>query len=247
MIQPLLVMIHGLVGSLRYFAPEQRITAARIAAWELLGYGSLRDIAADRLTLSAQVDYLADCISGRTDRPVWVLGHSMGGALAMLLADRFPALVAGIINVEGNFTVKDAFWSASIRARTLAAWEARYEAMMRDVPGWLAECGVTPSPLRVAWTEHILAWQPARTVHAMSAALVDETEDPGYLQAVRRVLERGVPVHLIAGGKSAANWDVPDFVRATARSYVELPGVGHLMMLEQPDVFCRVVEACLPP
>ncbi len=49
-------------------------------------------------------------------------------------------------------------------------------------------------------------------------------------------------MHLVAGERSAADWDVPDFVRRAARSYTEQPGAGHLMMLEDPDAFCQIVN-----
>ena len=246
MAKPTLVLIHGLVGSLSYFRPEQRVKRARVSAWALLGYGDLRGVPADRLTLANQAEYVADCIRDHTDAPVWVLGHSMGGAVAMLLAERFGELVAGIINVEGNFTLKDAFWSTRIVATPPAEWEAQYRAMAADVPAWVVKCGVEPTPTRVEWAREILAWQPARTVYAMARAILNETDDPRYLESVRRVMDRGVPIHLIAGEKSAAAWGVPDFVRAAARSYTEMPRLGHLMMLEAPDEFCRVVDACGP-
>jgi len=62
---------------------------------------------------------------------------------------------------------------------------------------------------------------------------------------VRRVVESGMAIHLIAGERSAKAWDAPDFVRAAACSYTEIADAGHLMMLEQPAAFCRVVDSIL--
>ena len=79
----------------------------------------------------------------------------------------------------------------------------------------------------------------------MSNAIVEETLTPAYLDLVRRVVDRGVPIHLIAGERSAKEWDVPGFVRAAARSYTKIPATGHVMMLENPDAFCDAVNAIL--
>ena len=245
MAKPTLVLIHGLVGSLDYFQPNARITRAEVHTCDLLGYGRFRDAPSGRLTLSAQVDHVARVIAELGGEPVWLLGHSMGGAVAMLLADRHPQLVCGIINVEGNFTLEDAFWSKKIITKRPEEWEDEYRAMESDVPAWLARCGVSPTPERVRWAEEILARQPPETVYAMSQAIVTETQEPGYLQAVRNVVDRGLPIHLIAGERSAAAWDVPEFVRRKALSYTEQSGVGHLMMLEAPDEFCRIVDTCI--
>jgi len=241
--RPKLLLIHGLVGSLDYFGPEKRFSKATVRTCDLLGYGERRNVDLGRVTLQSQADHVSGVIGALAGAPVWLLGHSMGGAMAMLTADRHPDLVGGIINVEGNFTLKDAFWSSRIAAKDPNQWADEYRAMQEDVPGWLRRCGLEPTAERLEWARLILAHQPAETVQKMSQAIVNETRRPDYPAALRRVIERGVPVHLIAGEKSADAWDLPDLVRGAARSYVKQPGVGHLMMLEDPDGFCRIVDS----
>lgn len=48
--------------------------------------------------------------SCRRPFPVDGVGHSVGGAIAMLCAHTYPDHVRRIVNVEGNFTLADAFW-----------------------------------------------------------------------------------------------------------------------------------------
>ena len=69
--KPTLVMIHGLVGSLRYFDPQARLSGATVIAEDLLGYGRQRDFPPDRLTLAAQADHLVDLhrAAERCERP----------------------------------------------------------------------------------------------------------------------------------------------------------------------------------
>jgi lipase len=45
------------------------------------------------------------------------------------------------------------------------------------------------------------------------------------------------PVHLVSGERSRHGWNVPGWALAAARSYIELPGVGHTMMFERPEAF----------
>ena len=175
----------------------------------------------------------------------WILGHSMGGATAMLAVDQAPELFTGIINVEGNFTPEDAFWSRQIADLPPEQWAGEYHRMEAAPEAWLTRWGVEPTPVRVEWAERILRNQPAETVATMARAIVKETAEPGFPEAVRRVVARGLPLHLIAGQRSGGNWNVPGFVREAAASYAEQPGAGHLMMLEDPAEFCRLVDACL--
>jgi pimeloyl-ACP methyl ester carboxylesterase len=243
--KPTLVMIHGLVGSLRYFDPHTRLPGVNVVAEDLLGYGRHRDVPPQRLTLAAQAEHVVRRIHELPAEELWLLGHSMGGAVAVLAAQRRPEHIRCFINVEGNFTEKDAFWSQKIVAKQPDEWAAEYRAMQADPAGWLQRCGIQPDSQRTTWAEHILEHQSADTVRAMAKAILEETLVPEYLEAVRRLFDGGLPMHLIAGEKSAADWDVPDFVRAAAASYTEQPGVGHLMMLEDPDGFCRIVASIL--
>ena len=95
MTKPTLLMIHGLVGSLEYFGPRLRISAAVVETPDLLGYGAHRQVKPARLSLATQAQHVAGSIARLNAAPVWPLGHSMGGAVAVLLADRWPKLVAG--------------------------------------------------------------------------------------------------------------------------------------------------------
>jgi pimeloyl-ACP methyl ester carboxylesterase len=243
--QPTLLLIHGLAGSLDYVDPSFRIANADVRALDLLGYGGLRGVSDDRLTLRGQAEHVAYHLETHCQTPAWLLGHSMGGAVAMLVTDQRPELVQGIINVEGNFTLKDAFWASKIIIKSPGEWAEEYRQMVQDVPATVAAWHIEPCPQRIEWLTRILAFQPPRTVYAMSRAIIAETGDPGYLEMARRVVESGMAIHLIAGARSATAWDVPDFVRAAARSYTEIADAGHLMMLEQPAAFCRTVDSIL--
>ncbi|UCE58666.1 MAG: alpha/beta hydrolase [Phycisphaerales bacterium] len=240
--EPVLFIIPGLIDTLTCIEPEARIRSAVVHTCDLLGYGRSRDIPQDRLTLQAQVDHVFEHLGSIGGGNVWVLGHSMGGQIAMMLADQHPDLLSGMINVEGNFTMKDAFWSSKIVGQRVEEWAAEYQSMQDDPAAWLSRCGVETNPRNILWGKHILANQPADTVYSMSAELVAAAKIPDYPAAVRRVVERGPPIHLLAGERSAAAWDVPDFVLRAAASYTQMPGVGHLMMLEMPDEFCRMID-----
>ena len=174
----------------------------------------------------------------------WLLGHSMGGAIVMLVADTDPDSILGIINVEGNFTLEDTFWSRKIISDPPDIWDKKYDRMLGDIPECLSRWGISNTTQRVQWLRHVMANQPPSTVYAMACALVKETADPEYLQVVSRVVQR-IPTHLIAGERSAAAWGVPEYVRKQAASNHLQPDTGHLMMLEQPAEFCRIVDDIL--
>ena len=93
--RPMLLMIHGLIGSLDYFDPGRRIGQARVVALDLLGYGSLAGVPIRELTLAGQVEHVVELVREQPADAVWLVGYSMCGAVAMLAADRIPDRVAG--------------------------------------------------------------------------------------------------------------------------------------------------------
>jgi pimeloyl-ACP methyl ester carboxylesterase len=237
---PALVMIHGLLGSGAYYGPRQYLPGLDLHTPDLLGYGAKRSVDAG-IDLHAQAAEVARVLREEVGAPAWLLGHSVGGAVMMLAAHEAPDYVRGLISVEGNFTLKDAFWCARIAAMPDADWAAEYGAMEDDPAAWLERIGIEASDERVVLAREILENQPCTTVRAMARSVLEVTGAPGYLDLVRRVLGTGVPLYLLGGELSAAGWDVPEWVLALACRSLVQPGAGHMMMLEDPAAFCGIV------
>jgi pimeloyl-ACP methyl ester carboxylesterase len=239
-----LVVVHGLLDAFAPIEPQRLLPGVDMRIPDLAGYGRLRGADAG-IDLPAQARALAAWLRAELEQPAWLLGHSVGGALAWLAADLAPERVRGIVNVEGNFTPKDAFWCGHIAALPDAEWAAEYGAM-EDAPGaWLERIGIEASDERIVFAREMLARQPYTTLQRMAQSVLDVTGAPDYLELVRRVLLRGTPLWLVGGEQSAAGWDIPDWVLAAARGIHAQPRAGHMMMLEDPATFAAIVAAIL--
>jgi pimeloyl-ACP methyl ester carboxylesterase len=239
-----LLMVHGLLGSLAAIEAQRYLPGVAVHAPDMIGYGRHRSEEAG-IDLAGQARALVDYLRDEIQRPAWLLGHSVGGAVAMLVADLAPELVLGLISVEGNFTLKDAFWCGRIAVLPEAEWAAEYGAMEDAPAAWLERSGIEASDERCAWAREMLANQPTTTVQRMAQSVLDVTGAPDYLETVRRVLVRGTPLWLVGGEQSAAGWDIPEWVLAAARGIHIQPKAGHMMMLEDPAAFCAIVATIL--
>jgi pimeloyl-ACP methyl ester carboxylesterase len=108
--RPRLLLVHGLPGSLSYFAPRRYLPGVNVSTLDLVGWGRHRSEETG-ITLAGQAAMLARFLrdaAGKVlarflrDAAGKVLGHGVGGAIAMLLADLAPDLVRGLISVEGT-------------------------------------------------------------------------------------------------------------------------------------------------
>ncbi len=237
------VLVHGLIGSLDMPELRRGLAPRQVIAPPLLGYGSAGE-PAYAFDLDTQVKHVLGVIDAVGAPRVHLVGHSVGGAVAALLADRHPDRVASLTSVEGNFTLVDGFWSAEVAGMSPDEVEQMLAGYRADPEGWLRSADVEPDERRLALARRWLDCQPAATLHAQAAAVVRSTAAPEYLQALRRVFEQ-TPVFLMAGERSRGGWDVPEWAVRRARDAVFMPGVGHLMMLEQPERFTKTLDGLL--
>jgi len=237
-----ILLIHGLFGSLSDESIVNAFdSAATVIAPDLLGYGQYLTYDTANLTLVHQAQHLASLLKKNGDAPVHIVGHSVGGAVGLLLASDHPELVASYTSVEGNMTLKDAFWSAEIANTPIAKVEQIIEGYKADAAAWIAGAGVEATPERLSIAKQWLDNQPATTIKAQATAVVNETGKGSYLERFNTLKANGTPIYLLAGESSYAEWDLPQSILNLSSSSSKAERCGHLMMLENPSLFAKLV------
>ncbi|MEV6978659.1 alpha/beta fold hydrolase [Kitasatospora sp. NPDC093806] len=104
--EPVRLYLHGLGSSSPVYyaaaAAHPLLTGHRALLLDLLGFG-ISDRPTDfSYTLEAHADAVATALRAAGVAGVEVIAHSMGGAVAVVLADRHPELVAGLVLVDSN-------------------------------------------------------------------------------------------------------------------------------------------------
>jgi pimeloyl-ACP methyl ester carboxylesterase len=102
---PALLLLHGLGGSGRYWAGLAPLLADRrlLIAPDLAGFGRSDKPRLD-YTRAFHVDTIDSMLAAlHVEGPLSVAGHSMGGILAALFADRHPTAVASLALVASPF------------------------------------------------------------------------------------------------------------------------------------------------
>ncbi|HUS29280.1 MAG TPA: alpha/beta hydrolase [Kofleriaceae bacterium] len=222
---PRIVWIHGLGESSVSFEPVvAKMPAFSHVMIDLPGYG--RSAWPDAATnLETLADHLASWLSSAA--PAFLVGHSMGGVLATLVAER--ATVAGIVNIDGNISSGDCTFSAKASAYSLADFRDQGFGEMR---AQVYADGMQRPELRTYHAAMCLAHPESFHRHAGDLVEMSATNTLGP-----RLAALTCPALFVAG--------VPDGVCVETRRqltelkvrWVGIEPAGHWVYLDQLDKF----------
>lgn len=223
------VYVHGL-GAMSavyhaHVAAHPALVGRRSLFVDLPGHGISDRPAGFGYTLEHHADALAAALDAAGEREARVVGHSMGGAVAVVLAHRRPDLVAGLVLTEANL---DPGPPRSAASRSIAAYTEH--AFVRD--GGFAEILERVGP---AWAATMRLADP-RALHRSATGLVR-----GTAPTVRRMLlESPVDRTFLQG---ALNGELPgaaELVTSGVR-VIEVTGAAHNIMFDRPDILAGAV------
>lgn len=224
-----LVYAHGL-GSMSavyhaHIAGHLALAGRRQLFVDLPGHGLSDRPASFGYTLEEHADALAAALDAARVTGAELVAHSMGGAVAIVLAARRPDLVARLVLTEANLDPNPAASAGSSGIASYTEEEFTRGTGFEDV---LARVG----PL---WAATMRLADPL-ALHRTAVALVRGT------RPTMRELLRALPVErtYLVGGLDGELTGRAELVASGVR-VVAVPDAGHNIMFDQPEVFVREV------
>lgn len=242
--RPPLVILHGMLGSSRNWqsAGADLTAGYHVFALDLRNHG--RSPHAATMTYAEMMDDVIAWMDEQALGAATVLGHSMGGKTAMLLACRHPQRVQRLVVVD--IAPKDYYWVAhranfaAMNELNLADLRSRGEAELRfeaRVPNWamrkfLATNLEQTADGRWRWQINLPAITEALPRLEANALAPGDRYDG--------------PARFILGGESAYVEPADEPVIRThfpRAELVRIPGSGHNPHMEARAAFVRAVVA----
>ena len=242
--RPPLLLLHGFLGSSRNWQTAGRDLAARhhVYALDLRNHGDSPH--ADLMSHAVLAEDVLAWLDWRGIPAATVLGHSLGGKVAMLLACRQPERIVRLVVVDiaprdYRHPERRAEFAA-MNALDLAELPSRAEAerrMAADVPDWAMRKFLLTNLERTP--EGGWRWSINLPVLARSAAALEANP-------LRPVDRCDGPALFLAGGKSRyIGADDAAVIRRhfPAAQLVTLPESGHNPHIDAREAFVRAVDA----
>lgn len=241
-----LLILHGLFGS----STNWRSVARRLSAEQRVISADLRNHGAspwaDAMDYESMAGDVARLIERQGLRRPSLIGHSMGGKVAMVLALLRPELIDRLIVVDiAPVQYADRL---SVFAEAMRTVDATHAASREEVRQRLAgalpdAAGVVPFLMQnlVARNAHF-DWRI--NLPAISAAMPALSAFPPQLRALR--FER--PVQVIAGGRSdyVQRREGAEFAPMFPRAQIEfIDTAGHWVHADQPEAFVAAAQRAL--
>ena len=238
---PPLLLVHGFGGAAWNFSElAPLLPGRRLIIPDLPGHGGSSPLPAP--TISGFADLMAEILDGPAD----VLGHSLGGVVALRLAERHPALVrslvlaapAGISSSTRTAEITIAL-TGIIQPGRIAGRRVGRVARSRRLRSLVFGGFEVANPdLLTERAVHGFLRGPTMHTDALGAGLALAADDP------RTDLDRvRCPVLILWGGrdKQVPLEDGFEYARRLRAPLRVIADCGHLLIGERPDVCARAV------
>jgi pimeloyl-ACP methyl ester carboxylesterase len=234
--EPACVYLHGLGSAssadFPRIARDPRLAGYRAVLIDLLGFGFSDHPAAFPHTLEAHAGTVVRLLDHLGLHQCHVVAHSMGGSIAIALAEARPDLVSGLVVAECNFEPEDATFSQTIVDRSPSEADhvaAGHVDVIAQAEGWAAAepvFGSYPGTMRAA---------DPRAVYRCSMALVG-------CHLRETFFGLAMPRTYVFGAKTLPHHHEP-LLAAGGVPVAVVPEAGHGMVGENPEAFAAIVAS----
>ncbi|WP_395103576.1 alpha/beta fold hydrolase [Actinomadura sp. SCN-SB] len=235
----LLILVHGLGCAKESFDgafESPALDHLSICAFDLPGYGDSERWHDQGYSLESYAEATIGVIEALrragADGRVFLVGHSMGGAVGLLAAERVPAL-GHCVSVEGNLTAED----CGLVSRQIASQMAS-EFVPGGYESFLRELRNSPRKDLRAWASWYAGADPA-AVHQSATSLVQWSDSGKLLELFTKLPQTCSYIYGDEDGKHHLRPLLPH------RDMHRIADAGHFAMVDKPDEFYDLLATLL--
>ncbi|MEJ7839842.1 MAG: alpha/beta hydrolase [Thermomicrobiales bacterium] len=234
-----LLLLHGLgadaATTYAHIASSPSLSPSRRILVDLAGFGKSHAPDSWSATIEEHASLIAVLLDRLLLRPGVVVGHSLGGSIAISLATQRPDLVSRLIVAEPNLDPNSGTFSGQITRFTERAFLERGHSMI--VRALHLEERRNPGS-QPSFAETVAAADP-RVLHRTAVSL----REPRSFSFRNQLETLSIPKRFIAGEDCIENLTLRN--NPYRIDLITIAEAGHVMMHDDPDAFVRAVSGFL--
>lgn len=264
-----IVFVHGWLLSRHYWTPvtDHLKGTFRCISYDLRGFGESRQTAAppslatvpgqqtgSAYSLEAYARDLGALLEALNVTSVWLVGHSLGGSIALWAAKLFPDRVRGVIcvNAGGGVYLPKEFARFRQAGQQIVRWRPPWLASIPMMRFLFARLMVF-RPLAISWGAQRLRDLLSAQEAAALGSLMDSTTEAEVHRLPKVVAALNQPVYFIAGARDAVMEEkyvrhLASFHRLFSRPASNVRVIsdcGHMAMVEHPAAVADLIESLI--
>lgn len=215
---------------------SETLRECRCLAPDLPGYGK-SPWPEDAAGLEDHAEAVARWLRDAADEPVVLVGHSMGGVVGLLLAERHPERIRGFLNVEGNVSAGDCKYSGPIAEYSVSEF---LERGRREILDRVYRLGIEDPPHRGYYAS--LRFADPRTLYRNSRELVELSREEGLAD---RLAVLAPPCRYLYGRPRGTGSRSRELLREAGIATLAVDGAGHWPFQDRPREFLVALRSFL--
>ncbi|MGK5554321.1 alpha/beta fold hydrolase [Actinomadura kijaniata] len=236
----LLILVHGLGCAKESFDRAFEAPALEdlsVCAFDLPGYGDSERWRGQCYSMETYAEATVGVVhamrSAGAGGRVFLVGHSMGGAVGLLAAEHIPSLTH-YVSVEGNLIAED----CGLVSRRIAG-QLESEFVSGGYRAFVDELRGSPRADLRAWASWCAAASPS-ALHQSATSLVQWSDSGKLLELFRELPQERAYVH---GDEDEKEHLLP---LLDDRLVHRVDGAGHFVMVDRPREFYEVLAEVFP-
>ncbi len=261
------VFVHGWLLSQGYWQPviDRLNPDFQCLSYDLRGFGESSQGLAGRspvtathlsndptpFSLEAYAQDLGALLAALDLNSVWLVGHSLGGSVALWAAKLFPQRVQGVVcvNAGGGMYLPDEFARFRQAGQQVVRWRPPWLKAVPLINRAFASMMVH-KPLALHWGEQRLTDLLAADAAAAQGVLLESTTEAEVHRLPQVVASLEQPAYFVAGAQDPVM--ETKYVQHLASFHplfdssegnvAVLPECGHMAMVEQPEALANIIR-----
>jgi len=231
-----ILYLHGLGNAMDDFLPmanHDALTSSRLLSFDFPGSGASNYFDELPLQVDDLVELTRQFVNALQLDDFVIVGHSMGGLIALLFCEACPSAVRGFVNIEGNLAPEDCMFSRKVVALDFESFET---TLFPELKKGLA------SAQGPGFARYLASLENGASTRAFYDYAFQTVAYSDHGNLLDRFLALNIPKLFVYGSENEQLSYLPK-LHASSCTVARIDNANHLPFHDNPNAFAEALAA----